>query len=59
MPKINWDGKSAGNGAYVFEKNELKPKSGANSSNTFEFNGKEFKPKIGANSNNTFEFDGK
>ena len=54
MPKINWDGRTAGNVSWVFERNELKPKSGANSSNTFVFDGKEIKPKIGANSSNTW-----
>ena len=31
MPKINWDGRSAGNGTWVYEGNELKPKYGAQS----------------------------
>ena len=30
MPKINWDGRSAGNGTWVYEGNELKPKYGTN-----------------------------
>ena len=55
MPKINWDGRSAGNGTWIYENNELKPKYGANTHNTFEFNGGELKPKIGANSSNAFE----
>ena len=56
MPKINWDGRSAGNGAWVYEG---KPKYGANTHNTFEFDGGVLKPKIGANPSNTFEFNGK
>lgn len=52
MPKINWDGRSAGNGAWVYEGNELKPKYGATTHNTFEFDGKKIKPKYGANSSN-------
>lgn len=59
MPKINWDGRSAGNGAWVYEGNELKPKYGTTTHNTFEFGGEALKPKIGANSSNAFEFDGK
>ena len=59
MPKINWDGRSAGNGTWVYEGNELKPKYGATTHNTFEFDGGVLKPKTGANSSNTFEFDGK
>ncbi len=59
MPKINWDGRSAGNGAWVYEGNELKPKYGATTHNTFEFDGGVLKPKTGANSSNTFEFDGR
>ena len=57
--KLNWDGRSAGTGAWVYEGNELKPKYGANTHNTFEFDGEALKPKIGANPSNTFEFDGK
>ena len=45
MPKINWDGRSADNGAWVYEGNELKPKYGANTHNTFEFGGGALKPK--------------
>ena len=59
MPKINWDGRSAGNGTWVYMGNELKPKYGATTHNTFEFDGGVLKPKTGANSSNTFEFDGK
>ena len=59
MPKINWDGRSAGNGAWVYEGNELKPKYGATTHNTFEFDGGVLKPKTGANSSNTFEFNDK
>ena len=59
MPKINRGGRSAGNGAWVYEGNELKPKYGATTHNTFEFDGEALKPQIGANSSNAFEFDGK
>jgi len=38
---------------------EIKPKSGANSSNTLIFDGNELKPKSGANSNNTWVYDGR
>ncbi|WP_314040856.1 hypothetical protein [Campylobacter showae] len=58
MPKINWDGRSAGNGTWVYVGNELKPKTGANSSNTFEFDGRKIKPKYGANSSNTWVIQG-
>lgn len=59
MPKINRDGRSAGNGAWVYEGNELKPKYSANTHNTFEFGGEALKPKIGANPYNAFKLDGK
>lgn len=40
---------------WVCDGSELKPKSGANSSNTWILSGKEIKPKSGANSSNTYE----
>ena len=38
---------------------ELKPKSGALTTNTWTFNGREIKPKVGAISSNTWVWDGK
>ena len=44
---------------WVCDGSELKPKTGANSSNTWILSGKEIKPKTGANSSNTWLWDGK
>ena len=57
MPKINWDGRSAGNGAWVYEGNELKPKYGVNSSNTWVIQGNVVKPDFGSNSSNTYDIN--
>ena len=38
---------------------ELKPKTGATSSNTWVLSGKEIKPKVSASSSNTWVWDGK
>ena len=46
-------------GNWVCDGKELKPKSGASSSNTWLFDGKEIKPKSGASSSNTWLWDGK
>ena len=44
---------------WVCDGKELKPKSGASSSNTWIFDGKEIKPKTSASSSNTWIWDGK
>ena len=44
---------------WVCDGRELKPKTGANSSNTWLFDGKEIKPKTGASNSNTWVWDGK
>ncbi|MGQ3083941.1 MAG: hypothetical protein ACT6RO_12330 [Hydrogenophaga sp.] len=44
---------------WVCSGNELKPKSGASSSNTWVLSGNEIKPKAGASSSNTWVWDGK
>lgn len=44
---------------WVCSGNELKPKSGASSSNTWVLSGNEIKPKVGASSSNTWVWDGK
>ena len=40
---------------WVCDGKELKPKSGASSSNTWVIDGQKVKPKTGSNSSNTFE----
>ena len=44
---------------WVCDGRELKPKSGATSSNTWVWDGKELKPKNGASSSNTWVIDGR
>lgn len=44
---------------WVSDGKELKPKTGASSSNTWIFDGREIKPKTGASSSNTWLWDGK
>lgn len=55
--RLNWNGREIK--GWVCDGNELKPKFGANSSNTWIYtsNG-EIKPKFGANSSNTWVFNG-
>ena len=45
-------------GNWICNGAELKPKSGANSTNTWVMTGKEIKPKINASSSNTWVWDG-
>lgn len=56
--RLNWNGREIK--GWVCDGKELKPKSGANSSNTWVYtsNG-EIKPKFGANSSNTWVFNGR
>lgn len=44
---------------WVCNGQELRPKTGALSSNTWVYDGKEIKPKVGASSSNTRLWDGK
>lgn len=52
MPKIELSSK------WTCDGRELKPKSGAMSSNTWVVDGNKIKPKSGAMSSNTYEFNG-
>lgn len=52
MQALHWNGREID--GWVCSGNELKPKSGANSSNTWVLQGNEIKPKFGANSSNTW-----
>lgn len=57
MPNLAWNGKEIS--GWVCDGRELKPKSGASSSNTWVFDGKNIKLKSGGTSSNTWIWDGK
>lgn len=52
MQTLQWNGREIG--GWICVVNELKPKTGANSSNTWILQGNEIRPKFGASSSNTW-----
>lgn len=55
--RLAWNGKEID--GWLCDGKELKPKHGANSSNTWVYQNGEIKPKFGANSSNTWVFNGR